>query len=74
MDVAYNKIKEKLVEEVTLSFPDYSSESEPLELYVDASGLGAGACLLQRQNGEYKTIAYSSTAFSATEQNYSTIE
>ena len=74
MDVAYNKIKEKLVEEVTLSFPDYRSESEPLELYVDASGLGAGACLLQRQNGEYKTIAYSSTAFSATEQNYSTIE
>ena len=74
MTEAYDKIKEKLIEEVTLSFPDYSTGSEPLELYVDASGLGAGACLLQRQNGEYKTIAYSSIAFSATEQNYSTIE
>ena len=74
MEEAYAKIKEKLVQEVSLSFPDYSEDAEPLELYVDASGVGAGACLLQKQNGVYKTIAYSSTAFSITEQKYSTIE
>ena len=74
MEIAFEQIKEKLVEEVTLSFPDYTSDADPLELYVDASGIGAGACLMQKQNGEYKTIAYSSTAFSETEQNYSTIE
>ena len=29
-----------------------------LELFVDASGVGAVGCLVQTQGGEYKTIAY----------------
>ena len=74
MEEAYESIKSRLIEEVTLSFPDYSADAEPLELYVDASGVGAGACLIQKQNQNYKTIAYSSTAFSPAEQRYSTIE
>ena len=45
-----------------------------MDLYVDASGIGVGACLMQKQNDEYKAIAYSSMAFSPTEQRYSTTE
>ena len=67
-------LKEKLAEDLSLAFPDYRKGAAPLELYVDASGVGAGSCLMQMQNGEYKPIAYSSTAFSDTEQRYSTIE
>jgi hypothetical protein len=74
MDVAFQNLKSKLTEEVLLSFPDYSGESRELELFVDASGVGAGACLRQKQQNQYKTIAYSSTTFSDTQRRYSTIE
>ena len=57
MESAFLKLKEKLAEEVTLSFPNYGPEAKPLELYVDASGVGAGGCLLQQQEGSYKRIA-----------------
>ena len=71
MNKAYEEIKKRLVEESSLAFPDYSKESNPLELFVDASGVGAGACLMQKQKDEYRTIAYSSIAFNSAEQNYS---
>ena len=74
MDEAYEIIKAKLVEEVSLSFPDYGTTAEPLDLYVDASGMGMGACLMQRQEGEFKPIAYASRAFTPTEQRYATTE
>ena len=62
------------MKDVALSFPDYSDTAEKLELFVDASGVGVGACLMQKQNGTYKTIAYSSMTFDATQRRYSTIE
>ncbi|XP_047740946.1 uncharacterized protein LOC125179330 [Hyalella azteca] len=74
MDTAFETLKQKLAEEVTLAFPDYSEQADELELFVDASGTGAGACLMQKQQGNYKTIAYSSTTFSDTQCRYSTIE
>ena len=74
MNFAFETLKDKLCVELTLSFPDYNDDAEPLELYVDASGTGAGACLMQKQGNEHKPIAYSSTAFSPAEQKYSTIE
>ena len=74
MEEAFEAIKEKLAEETALTFPDYRPEASPLELYVDASGQGAGACLMQLQKGQYKPIAYASTAFNEAERNYSTIE
>ena len=74
MDGAFEAIKAKLVEETTLTFPDYRTGASPLELYVDASGQGAGACLMQKQEGVYKPIAYASVAFTEAERNYSTIE
>ena len=74
MEVAFTDIKKLIVSDVTLAFPDYSEEAEPLELYVDASGVGAGACLLQKQDNDTKIIAYASTTFSPAEYHYSTIE
>ena len=74
MNHAFETLKSKLAEETRLSFPDYTEGAEMLELFVDASSIGAGACLTQKQNGENKTIAYSSIAFSTTEQHYSTID
>ena len=74
MNLAFETIKNKLVEEVRLSYPDYRKEANMLELFVDASEVGAGACLVQKQGMSYKTIAYSSTTFSAAEQKFSPIE
>ena len=71
---AFEQLKEEVKKEVTLSYPDYSSKADLMELFVDASGTGAGACLRQRQEGEYRTIGYSSISFSQSQQNYSTIE
>ena len=73
MEVAFQQLKVKIREEVKLTFPDYGPKSHPLELYVDASAAGAGACLSQKQGDENKVIAYASTSFAAAEANYSTI-
>lgn len=40
MEMAFETMKNRLTEEVTLSFPDYSNGAAKLELYVDASGIG----------------------------------
>lgn len=74
MDQAFHKLKGLLEQEVLLSYPDYSANAEPLELYVDASGEGAGACLCQIQNNERTVIAYDSMTFLDYETRYSTIE
>ena len=74
MEEAFQIIKRKISEDVCLAFPDYGDEAEPLELYVDASGVGAGACLAQKQKDAVRIIAYASTTFSDSEQHYSTIE
>lgn len=71
---AYETLKRELIKDVTLSFPDYSPQAEKLELYVDASSRGAGCCLSQVQQGEYRVIGYSSMTFSDTQRNYSTTE
>ena len=75
MERAFLALKERISEDVRLSFPDYGEDASPLELYVDASGVGAGACLAQRQaDGDVHIIAYASTTFSAAERHHSTIE
>ena len=74
MASAFEKIKGQIKKDVQLAFPDYSDDAEPLELFVDASGVGAGACLVQKQGEDNRVIAYASMTFSATERRYSTIE
>ena len=71
---AFNKLKLEVEKDIILTYPDYESDSSKLELYVDASNTGAGACLMQKQHGEYKVIGYNSMSFSTTQQNYSTTE
>ena len=71
MEDSFETLKAKLLEEVRLVFPNYTDKENPLELFVDASGLGSGACLMQKQKGSYKAIAYASMSFSQTERNYS---
>ena len=74
MTQSFEQLKEQLVQEVTLTFPEYGGEAETLRLFVDASGVGAGACLTQKQDCENRVIAYASTTFSDAERRYSTIE
>ena len=47
MTEAFHKLKEIIAEEIKLAYPDYREGAEALELHVDASGYGAGACLAQ---------------------------
>ena len=61
MEAAFRELKAKIREDVRLSYPDYSTDASPLELYVDASASGASACLCQKQLSETKVIAYAST-------------
>ena len=74
MNNAFEQLKSKLAEEITLTFPNYSPDAEKLQLFVDASGVGAGACLSQYQDNQHKVIAYSSMTFTDTQRRYSTIE
>ena len=74
MNESFDQLKSALAEEVSLSFPDYSDNASKLELFVDASGTGAGGCLQQWQCDSYKTIGYSSMTFTTAQRKYSTIE
>jgi hypothetical protein len=71
---AFESLKSEMEKDITLSFPDYSPGAHPLQLYTDASAIGAGALLSQKQNGQHCRIAYASIAFTKTQQNYNTLE
>ena len=71
---AFNDLKAMVAKEITLTYPDYNDEAAELELFVDASNTGAGACLMQEQKGHYKPIGYASMTFSPTQMKYSTID
>ena len=71
---AFNKLKTMLKEDIELAFPCYDDGASKIELWVDASAVGAGACLIQSQEGEKRVIAYASMTFSPAQCNYSTIE
>ena len=71
---AFEKLKELMREDVLLSFPNYRGDAEPMELWVDASSVGAGACLRQRQDDMEKIIAYASMTFNDAQKKYSTID
>jgi hypothetical protein len=74
MDSAFNKLKELMKQDLMLSYPDYSPNASKLQLYVDASGYGAGACLMQCQDGEQRVIAHNSMSFNHAQRRYSTID
>ena len=71
---AFRELKVAMQENIELAYPDYSEEASPLELSVDASAVGAGACLSQRQDGQMVPIGFASMSFSGTQQRYSTLD
>jgi hypothetical protein len=71
---SFETLKDRATSDVELSYPDYSVNATRLELYVDASNLGAGACLVQQQDGNDRVIAYASMSFSDSQRNYSVLD
>ena len=71
---AFEMLKDKVCRDALLAYPDYGSSAEKLELYVDASGTGAGATLMQKQGSKQRTIAYASMNFYTTQMSYSATE
>ena len=74
MMAAFQHLKDILTSEMELAFPDYSEGATPLQLFVDASATGAGACLCQQQGDIVRVILYDSHSFNDTQKRYSTIE
>lgn len=69
---AFQKIKDIIVQAETLA---YFNQEMPTRLIVDASPVGLGAVLTQRQrNGLYRPIAFASRSLSDTEKRYSQTE
>ncbi len=61
------KLIDCLAEPPILEFPDFS---KTFILHTDASNLGLGAVLYQRQEGKLRVIAYGSRTLTAAERNY----
>lgn len=70
-EMAFNELKEKLVQAPILTCPDFS---HPFYLHTDASGYGIGAVLTQRGEESEKVICYLSRTLSRTEKNFSPTE
>ena len=65
---AFNELKARLTEAPVLVYPDFA---ERFILETDASGLGLGAVLSQKQpDGKVAPIAYASRTLQAHEKNY----
>ena len=71
---AFDSLKEMMAEDVELAFPSYEESAGKLILWVDASNVGAGACLQQEQDGVDRVIAYASMTFNGAAQRYSTVD
>ena len=66
--VAFNKLKQLCTSTPILAYADYK---KPFELQIDASDLGLGAVLYQKDGeGQQRVIAYASRSLSNTEKNY----
>ena len=68
---SFEQLKSDMQADVTLAFPDYRPDASPLCLWVDASAIGAGACLTQEQDGQPRFIAFASMTFTSAQKNYS---
>lgn len=65
-EAAFQKLKQELLQAPILAYADFT---QPFILYTDASHLGLGAVLAQKQQGEEKVIAYASRSLHLTEKN-----
>lgn len=70
-DAAFIEIKRKMTEAPIIACPDYS---RPFFLQTDASNIGLGAVLFQRDGDKENVIAYRSRSLKPAEKNYTTTE
>ena len=68
---AFGRVKEELLKPTTLAL--YNPQAE-LKISADASSFGLGAVLLQKENDNWKPVAYASRSMSETERRYAQIE
>ena len=64
---AFQILKEKCTSAPILGYADFSL---PFQLHIDASGIGLGAVLYQKQEGKKRVIAYASRTLSHSEARY----
>jgi hypothetical protein len=68
---AFEKLREKLTQAPIVQYPDFS---KPFYLYTDASIIGLGAVLAQKDNDKEYVIAYASRTLNPAEKNYAITE
>ena len=66
---AFETLKGEITSRPVSAYPDFS---KPFRLYTDASNLGLGAILAQKQEGKEKIICCASRTLNNAETNYST--
>ena len=66
---AFQTLKGEIASRPVSAYPDFS---KPFRLYTDASNLGLGAILAQKQDGKEKIICCDSRTLNNAETNYST--
>ena len=70
-DQAFAKVKEELAKPTVLALYDPAAETK---ISADASSYGLGAVLMQKEDTQWKPVAYASRSMSETEQRYAQIE
>ena len=71
MTKAFSKLKQQVSDAVALYIPDFS---KPFTLVTDASDVGTGAMLANKDSAHLKPVAFFHHALSQHEKNYSTTE
>ena len=66
---AFETLKGEIASRPVSAYPDFS---KPFRLYTDASNMGLGAILAQKQDGKEKIICCASRTLNNAESNYST--
>ena len=70
---AFDTLKELLTTAPVLSYPRFGPDAQFI-LETDASSLGFGAVLAQKQDGQVHTVAYASRTLNPQEKNYGITE
>ena len=70
---AFDELKSLLAQQPSLIFPDYS---KPFHIFTDASGVGQGGALMQRneETKSYSAICYCSRTLSSTERRWPPVQ